>query len=69
MNKKKGTINVKNKDDKCFQYEATVTLNYGEIKWNSESFSNVKPFISDYNWDKIKYTSKIGVWKTFKKEK
>ena len=23
-------------DDKCFQYAATVALNYEEIKWNPE---------------------------------
>ena len=32
MKKKKATINPKNTDDKCFQYEATVALNYEEIK-------------------------------------
>ena len=49
---KKVTINLKNKDDKCFQYAATVTLNYREIKWNLEGFSNIKPFINKQ--DKIK---------------
>ena len=33
---RKATINPKNEDDKHFQYTATVTLNYKEIKWNSE---------------------------------
>ena len=28
----KGTINPKNEDNKCFQYAATVALNYDEIK-------------------------------------
>ena len=32
--KKKATKSPKNKDDKCFQYSATVALNYQEIKWN-----------------------------------
>ena len=27
----KATINPKNKDDKCFQYAAAVTLNYKQI--------------------------------------
>ena len=30
--KKKATINSKNTDDKCFQYAATVALNYEEIE-------------------------------------
>ena len=31
VKKKKATINLKNTDDKCFQYAATVALNYEEI--------------------------------------
>ena len=46
---RKATINPKNEDDKCFQYEATVALNYQEIKWNPERVSNIKPFIKKYN--------------------
>ena len=34
IKKKKEMINSKNKDDKCFQYAATVALNYGQIKRN-----------------------------------
>ena len=49
IKEKKGTIYPKNKDDKCFQYAATVVLSYGEIKRNSERISNTKPFISKYN--------------------
>ena len=32
--KKKATINPKYKDDKCFQYAATVAFNCGGIKWD-----------------------------------
>ena len=46
---KKATLNLKNKDDKCFQYAAKVALNYGKIKWKSERISNIKPFINKYN--------------------
>ena len=31
-----------------------VALHYGEIKWNSERISNIKPFINKYHWDEIK---------------
>ena len=65
--KKKATTNPRNKDDKCFQYVAMVPLNHGENKWNPERFSNIKPLINKYNWDKIKYPSKIDDWKTFEK--
>ena len=47
--KMKKVIHLKNTDDKCFQYAVTVTLNYGEIKWNPEGASNIKPFINKYN--------------------
>ena len=33
-------------DDKCFQYAATVILNYEEIKRNSERVSTIKSFIN-----------------------
>ena len=41
---KKATINPKNKDDKYFQYAATVALFYGEIKLNTEIILNIKLF-------------------------
>ena len=44
-----------------------VPLNYGEIKWNPERISNIKPFINKYNWNGIKYPSKIDDRKTFQK--
>ena len=47
--KEKTTINPKNTDDKCFQCAVTVALNYGKIKWNSETISDIKPFINKYN--------------------
>ena len=61
------TINPKKTDDKCFQYATTVALNYGEVKWNSEGVSNIKPFINKYNWKGINYPTKIENWKTFEK--
>ena len=33
---KKNSNNLKNTDDKRFQYVVTVALDYGEIKWNPE---------------------------------
>ena len=65
--KKEATINPKNEDYKCFQYVATVALNYEEINWNLERVPNIKLFINRYNWEKINYPSNIGDWKTFGK--
>ena len=30
------TIDPKNEENQCFQYAATVALNYGEIKYSAE---------------------------------
>ena len=49
IKKKKATINSKNADDKCFQYAATVGLNYEEIESRPERVSNIKLFINKYN--------------------
>ena len=37
-----------------------VALNYGEIKWNLER-------LQIFNWDRIKYPSKIDDWEIFEK--
>ena len=67
IKKKKAAINTRNTDDKCFQYAATVALNYEEIKRNPEIVSNVKPFINKYNWKGMNYPSKTDDWKRFEK--
>ena len=54
-------------DDKCFQYAATVALNYEEIESHPERVSSIKSFINKYNWERINYSSKIDDWKTFGK--
>ena len=53
IKKKRATINRKNKDEKCFQYAATV--------------ANIIPFINKYNWEEISYPSKLVDQKTFEK--
>ena len=50
-----------------FKYATTVVLHYGEIKWNRERIQNIKSFTNKYNWDEIKYPSKIDDWKMFEK--
>ena len=42
---KKATINpINKKDNKCFQYAATVVLNHEEIGKRAERITKVKPF-------------------------
>ena len=67
LKNKKGTINPKDKADKCFRYGATVAFSYGEIKCNPGRFSNIKPFINKKKREGIIYPSKIDDWKTFEK--
>ena len=50
IKKKKATINLKNTDDKCFQYVVNAALNYKEIDSHPERIANIKPFINKYNW-------------------
>ena len=64
---KEATISSKNEDDKCFQYEATVGINHEEIKRDPQRISQIRLFINKYNWDRIKYPSKIDDFKTFEK--
>ena len=49
IKKKKATINVKNDDDKCFQYSMTVGLNYDEIEKHHQRVNKVKPFVNKYD--------------------
>ena len=45
IKKKKATINPKNTDNNCFQYAATIALNYKETESHPERVSNIEPFI------------------------
>ena len=58
LKNKKVTINPKNNDDKCFQYALTVALNYQKTKNNSERITKIIPFIDQYNWKEINFSSK-----------
>ena len=63
---KKATINSKNdNDNKCFQYALKITLNYQNIKKDSQRISNIKPFIDQYNWNEIDLLLQSKDWKKF----
>ena len=67
IKEKKTRINTKNTDDKCFQYAATVALDYEEIESHPELISSTKTFINKFNLQGINYPLKIDDWKTFDK--
>ena len=65
LKNKQPTINPKNNEDKCFQYAVTVSLNHRQIKNYSERITRVKPFINQYNWNDIDFSSHKKDWKKF----
>ena len=65
---KRETINpVNKKDNKCFQYVITVTLNHKEIKKDLQRITKIKPFINKYNWEGINFPSEKDDWKNLRK--
>ena len=50
LKNKEATVNPQNKkDDRCFQYPATVALNYEQIGDHPERISKIKPCIGKYD--------------------
>ena len=62
---KKSTINPKNNDYKCFQYDVTLALNFDKINSHPERISKIKPFIEQYNWEDIDFPSTSKDWEKF----
>ena len=60
---KKSTINTKNNDHKCFQYAATLALNFDNINNHPEKISKIRPFIDQYNWKDIEFPAASKDWK------
>ena len=60
---KKSTINLKNNDDKCFQYAVTLALNLDNIEKNPQRISKIKPFIDQYNWKDIDFPPPNKDWR------
>ena len=55
LKNKKSTINLKNNDDKCFQYAVTLALNLDNINKHPQRISKIKSFIDQYNWKDIDF--------------
>ena len=62
---KRSTINPKNKDNKCFQYAATLALNLDNIDNHPERISKIKPFIDQCNWKDIEFLPTSKDWRKF----
>ena len=62
---KKCCINKKNNDNKCFQYAATLALNFNNIDKDRQRISKIKPFINNYNWKDINFPAAKKDWNKF----
>ena len=62
---KMSTINPKNNDDKCFQYAATLALNFDKINNHHEKISKIRYFIDQYNCKDIDFPATSKDWKRF----
>ena len=58
-------MNQKNTDNKCFQYAATLALNFNNIDRNPQRISKIKPFIDNYNWIDINFPAAKKDWNKF----
>ena len=62
---KKCCINQKNTENKCFQYPATLALNFNNINRDPQRISKIKPFIDNYNWKDINFPAAKKDWSKF----
>ena len=62
---KKCCINKKNNDNKCFQYAATLALNFNAIDRNPQRISKIKPFINNCKWNDINFPATKKDWNKF----
>ena len=62
---KKCVVNQKNNDNKCFQYAATLALNFNNIDRNPQRISKIKPFINNYKWNDINFPVTKKDWNKF----
>ena len=62
---KKCAINQKNNDNKCFQYAATLALNFNKIDKHPQRISKIKSFIENHNWNDINFPATKKDWNKF----
>ena len=59
---KKSTINPKNNDLKCFQYAATLALNFDNINNHPEKISKIRHFpATSKDWKKFELNNKVAL--------
>ena len=68
LKNKKESINPTNNDDKCFKYAIIVALNHEQIKKDPQRITKIKPFIDQYHWKEINFSSRKEDWNEFGKK-
>ena len=63
VEKWKTAINPKNNDDKCFRYAIRGSLNFEQVEKELQRISKIKPFIDQYNWKQMSFSSLKNDWK------
>ena len=67
-NKKATIIPINKKNNKCFQYAITVTLNSEEIKKDPQRITKIEPFVNKYKREGKKFPSEKDDWKKSEKK-
>ena len=52
-------------DDNCFQNALNDSVNYQRVKKDPQRILKLKPYINQYNWKDIKFSSDKEDWKKF----
>ena len=69
MDKKKKTRNhINRRDNDCFHYARTVSLNHKQIWKHAERITKIKLFIDKYNQEEINFPSQKDDLKQFEKK-
>ena len=65
---KHAVLNPKNDDDECFKWAVIAALHHEEIDHHPERINKLKPFVSRYNWDGIKFPATTNQISKFEKQ-
>ena len=66
---KHAVLNPKNeRDDECFKWAVIAALHHEDIGNDPQRISKLKPFVSRYNWDGIKFPATTNLISKFEKQ-
>ena len=65
---KHAVLNPKNDDDECFKWAVIQALHHEEIGKDPQRINKLKPFVSRYNWNGIKFPATTNQISKFEKQ-